>query len=68
MTFLSRDGTYILEARTQANLKAKCIGCGSEFKQNADAGVYGLTFCGVCIKTAKPGKMPSINYPMNERF
>lgn len=66
MTFLdAKTGEYILEARTQANLPGRCLHCGHDFKQNAEAGVYGLTFCGQCIQNYK-GKMPAIKFPMNE--
>lgn len=66
MTFLdSKSGEYILEARTQANLSGRCLHCGLTFKQSAELGVYGLTFCGPCIRDAK-GTMPTINYPVNE--
>lgn len=66
MTFLNNEGEYVLEARTQANLSAKCLGCNHEFKQNADLGVYGLTFCEPCIK-GQSGRMPAINYVVNKR-
>ena len=59
-----KTGTYVMEARTQANRPGTCLCCGEGFKQDADKGVYGLTFCASCIKGAK-GKMPKINYPAN---
>jgi hypothetical protein len=64
MTFLNdKTGEYSLEARTQANLPALCLHCNRSFKQNAEAGIYGLTFCGPCIQAAG-GKMPNITFPV----